>query len=134
MSAILATLLTMAAAHPVSTAGEWNCEAPATQAELNYCAHQEYKQADEILNLLWEQAAENAKNMDAAGGPDDGRPGYLETLLDGQRKWLAYRDAHCRMAGYEARSGSMEPMLVSMCLTRMTRQRIAELELLNGEI
>ena len=45
----------------------------------------------------------------------------------GQRGWIAYRDGQCELYGFEARGGSMEPMLVSGCKADMTRARTKEL-------
>jgi uncharacterized protein YecT (DUF1311 family) len=64
-------------------------------------------------------------DLKAMGG--DGRPGYEETLKKAQRAWIAYRDAVCEYEGYEARGGTMEPMLVNGCLARLTRTRTKEL-------
>ncbi|ANU07358.1 lysozyme inhibitor LprI family protein [Paraurantiacibacter namhicola] len=126
----LATLTLLIAAAP-APAQEWNCENPLTQSEMNYCAHQDYKKSDARLNEVWSRAAADAKARDADNTDmDDGRPGYFETLLEGQRSWLAYRDAHCRMEGYEARGGSLEPLLVATCKDHLTQLRSAELEAL----
>ena len=44
-------------------------------------------------------------------------------LLACQRAWLTYRDAQCLIEGYAARGGSMEPMLLSGCIARLTMAR-----------
>jgi len=61
-------------------------------------------------------------------GSADQRPGFFKSLLEAQRGWLRYRDAHCRVDGYAARGGSLEPLLVATCKTRLTRLRTAELK------
>ena len=48
-------------------------------------------------------------------------------MLEAQRGWLRYRDAHCRVDGYTARGGSLEPLLVATCKARLTRMRTEEL-------
>lgn len=53
--------------------------------------------------------------------------GALEALKKAQRAWIGYRDGQCELAGFEARGGSMEPMLVSGCLAELTRKRTDEL-------
>ena len=53
--------------------------------------------------------------------------------LPAQRGWIAYRDGQCELAGFEARGGSMEPMLVSGCLADLTRKRTKELKEFIGE-
>ena len=53
----------------------------------------------------------------------DDLKGADKALLAAQRAWIAYRDSQCELAGFEARGGSMEPMLVSGCLADLTRKR-----------
>jgi uncharacterized protein YecT (DUF1311 family) len=109
----------------------WNCADPQVQQEMNWCAGQEYEAADAALNAQWKITAEVMKQRDAEwaeiGSPDQ-RPGFFKSLLEAQRGWLRYRDAHCRVDGYTARGGSLEPLLVATCKTRLTRQRTAELK------
>jgi uncharacterized protein YecT (DUF1311 family) len=110
----------------------WDCDSPLVQQEMNWCAAQDYQAADAELNAQWAitAAAMKARDADfAAYGSDeyDKREGYFATLLEGQRGWLRYRDGQCAIEGYSACGGSMEPMLVSGCKTRLTRQRTAEL-------
>ena len=37
------------------------------------------------------------------------------------------RDASCDYEGFQARGGTMEPMLVAMCLARLTEERTKQL-------
>ncbi len=106
-----------------------DCENAFAQQEMNRCAAIEYQQADEALNRQWKIIAAVMKKRDADFGDafDDGRPGYFQTLLDSQRAWLQYRDKHCASEGYLFRGGSMEPLIVSTCKTRLTGLRTAEL-------
>jgi len=67
--------------------------------------------------------------QDNATRPDN-RPGFFASLLEAQRAWLTFRDAHCRLEGYYARGGSLEPLLVSTCKTALTEARIGELRAL----
>lgn len=102
------------------------------QQAMNMCAHREFLIADGKLNAQWKLTRSEMKRRDAqwdeAGGPDwDERPGYFASLLEAQRAWLTYRDAHCRSGGYVARGGSLEPLLVSTCKTTLTEARTAQL-------
>ncbi len=103
------------------------CAEPTTQQAMNYCAAQEWERADAALNHQWRATAAEMRRMDAAGAPDDGRPGYFSELLRGQRAWLVYRDHHCASVGNNARGGSMQPLLVANCKTRLTRTRTTQL-------
>ena len=104
------------------------CEQPITQRDMTMCAARDYEEADAALNAQWSQTADvmRARDRDLDRVYDD-RPGYFETLLAAQRAWLTYRDKHCTSAGYRYRGGSMEPMIVSGCKTKLTEQRTREL-------
>ena len=100
------------------------------QQPMNQCAYRDFLIADRELNAQWKITAEAMKARDAEFaeyGASDTRPGFFESLLEAQRAWLRFRDAHCRVDGYTARGGSMEPMLVSFCMTHLTRQRTQQL-------
>ena len=97
------------------------------QGEMNICAHADYLAADREMNAQWQKTAAQMKQADKTSVPSDGLPGYFEALLAGQRAWLTFRDAHCVSAGYWARGGSMQPMLVSSCLEKLTEDRTQQL-------
>jgi uncharacterized protein YecT (DUF1311 family) len=112
----------------------WNCDDPQAQQEMNWCAGQDYAAADAALNAQWRLTREAMKARDAefaaqsGGTMSDTRPGWFASLLEAQRGWLRYRDAHCALAGYEARGGSLEPLLVLTCKVQATRVRTEELQ------
>lgn len=102
------------------------------QQAMNICAAREFAAADADLNAQWELTRAEMKRRDASWdeelAPDwDDRPGYFATLLEAQRAWIVYRNAHCRSDGYSARGGSLEPLLVSTCKTALTKERTAQL-------
>lgn len=102
------------------------------QQAMNICAAREFAVADAQLNAQWEitRAAMKVRDeqWDEALAPEwDDRPGYFATLLEAQRAWITYRDAHCRSDGYFARGGSLEPLLVSTCKTALTKERTDQL-------
>lgn len=103
------------------------------QQAMNLCAYRDYLIADAELNAQWKISAAAMKARDTEfvgfGGPEyDRREGYFESLLEAQRAWLRYRDAHCRLDGYSARGGSLETLLASGCSERLTRLRTEELK------
>ena len=134
MLTVIAPLLLAQAAPPNP---DWNCDDPMVQQEMNWCAAQEYRKADRALNRQWKETAAAMKARDAVWQRDvemkDARPGFFATLLEAQRAWLKYRDTHCRAEGYYARLGSLEPLLVSTCLTALTKARTAQLRELVAE-
>ena len=116
---------------------DWNCHDPQAQQEMNWCAAQDYDVADLALNAQWKITSAKMKARDTASAdslPDwDDRPGWHASLLEAQRAWITFRDAHCRVDGYTARGGSLEPLLVSTCKTALTKARTRELrELADG--
>lgn len=126
---MIGSLLLMAAAAGLPS----NCNNAQTQTEINVCAAEDYKAADAQLNRQRAQTSAIMKEQDKGGdGAKDGRPGYHQALLDAQRAWLGFRDAHCRIEGYAMRGGSGEAMLVSGCLAEVTRARTAQLKALTA--
>jgi uncharacterized protein YecT (DUF1311 family) len=111
---------------------EWNCDNPQAQQEMNWCAAQDAERADAELNTVYRTAIEHAREADrdyaqATEGRADGDPSGEATLREAQRAWVAFRDAQCRLESYEARGGSMQPMIDGGCRATLTRARTAEL-------
>jgi uncharacterized protein YecT (DUF1311 family) len=107
---------------------EPNCKDPQSQSEMSACTYIDYEAADAAMNAEWKPLLaimkERDKDFERKG---DDRPGYVAALLDGQRAWLKFRDAHCVSEGYFARGGSMEPMAINGCLESVTRARTKQL-------
>lgn len=127
---MIAALLLLTAAQ-AGNLPECNEEAAnrGVQQDMNICAHREYLIADAAMNEQWKRTRDHMQALDAeADLPSwDERPGYWDTLLAAQRAWLQFRDAHCRSEGYEARGGSLEPLLVATCKTTLTEKRTEQL-------
>ena len=104
-----------------------DCGMAETQAAMNRCAFQAYERADTDLNDVWSDVRRTMQDRDRRSDYDDGEPGSWPSLLAAQRAWIAYRDAHCRLASYDARGGSLQPLLRSTCMTRLTEARTAQL-------
>ncbi len=86
--------------------------------QINYCAAEQFKLADDKLNSLFK------KKMAA-----------LETvkvknwLRDSQRAWISFRDSTCLYeAGPQQESGSVWPLEYYQCMERHTRYRNEDLE------
>ena len=105
-----------------------DCIDPQDQYSMTYCAGVDYEAADAELNELWpdmvaaarqndEYVAEQAKSM--------GVPTTVEALRAAQRAWIAYRDAQCDYEAYEVFGGTAQPMVGSLCLARLTNERVA---------
>lgn len=110
---------------------EPNCAEPVTQRDMNACADIEYQKADKDLNAAYRQLRNKMSEWDKTA--DETSRGALDALVAAQRAWVAFRDANCEVAGFQARGGTMEPMLVSSCLADMSTKRAEELrELSDG--
>tara|TARA_R110002020_G_scaffold85891_6_gene211561 strand:+ start:5585 stop:5992 length:408 start_codon:yes stop_codon:yes gene_type:complete len=120
----LATLLLPFAAQAQDP--EINCEDAQTQMEMTYCAEQDFVEADELLNAQYKLSRQATKAADADAMAD--LRGADAALVAAQRAWVAFRDAHCASYGYQARGGSMEPMLIYACQADLTRQRTEQLK------
>ena len=102
-----------------------NCAEPVTQRDMNACADIEYDKADKDLNAAYKQLRTKMSDWDKSA--DEESKGAVDALVAAQRAWVAFRDANCEVAGFEARGGTMESMLVSSCLADMSTKRAAEL-------
>lgn len=106
-----------------------DCENAMAQSELNICADRDYQAADAELNAAYKQAMAAAREMDASAREmGENYVGAVEALKRAQRAWIGYRDGQCELAGFQARGGSMEPMLVSGCMADLSLKRAAELK------
>ncbi|CCF20265.1 conserved exported protein of unknown function [Pseudorhizobium banfieldiae] len=105
---------------------EVDCENPVTQMEMTYCAEQDFAEADEQLNAQYKVTRQAMKDWD--GDAMDGLGSAADALLASQRAWLAFRDAQCAFYGYQARGGTVEPMLIYGCQAELTRQRTQQLK------
>lgn len=128
IAAILAALTVQA---PLDAeARKYHCDDARNQAEMNACAGIAFARADSELNAVWRTAVAQARAADRESGDfrgSDDRPGSEAVLRDAQRAWLIFRDAHCTLEGYDARGGTMEPMLYNGCRARITRERVVQL-------
>src|SRR5947209_5146986 len=105
-----------------------NCAEALSQLEMNACAGHDLEFADAAMNRAWKLLLPLMKKRDSDDVPAvDGRPTYTAALLDAQRTWLRYRDAHCQSYAYFARGGSMEPMQLYGCEAQLTNERTKQL-------
>lgn len=110
---------------------QYDCANPQFQQEMNYCAAIDFEEADQALNVAWKQVKAEIDRRDA--DLPARMQGWGEALLEAQRAWIAYRDAHCKSEGFQFRGGTMEPLIVSSCKAHQTRMRTQDLLLLIAE-
>lgn len=90
-----------------------------SQTMMTLCANQDYAAMDARLNQAYKKLE---KDSDAD---------TMHLLKTAQRAWIAFRDAECAYAAADSEGGSIHPMLVSMCLTKVTEDRIEQLRVDN---
>lgn len=95
-----------------------NCDTTMAQQELNRCADLAFQAADAELNDAYADAVAFARDV---GGEAE------EKLRVAQRAWVVFRDAACDAEAYPNEGGSIQPMIFSYCLARLTEQRRADL-------
>lgn len=111
----LAVILTLLALSPLAHAAEVDCKNANTQADMNFCANQDFKHSDALLNQAYKQKmsqlnADQQKKLEVA-----------------QRSWIAFRDRDCDFQSSGVEGGSVQPMIYAQCLQAKTEQRTAEL-------
>ncbi|ENV9336503.1 lysozyme inhibitor LprI family protein [Klebsiella aerogenes] len=107
------TLIAVAALLVSGAAWADDCSNANTQTEMNQCAAAQYQAADKKLNETWEQALKRASGQ------------QLELLKKAQQAWISLRDADCAFLASGAEGGSMQPMLISQCMTDKSVEREA---------
>ncbi|ATM90837.1 MULTISPECIES: lysozyme inhibitor LprI family protein [Klebsiella] len=105
----------IAAAALLASGAAWadDCSNANTQTEMNQCAAAQYQAADKKLNETWQQALKRASGQ------------QLELLKKAQQAWISLRDADCAFLASGAEGGSMQPMLISQCMTDKSVEREA---------
>ena len=86
-----------------------------SQQMMNICAGEDYKAADAKLNKAYQ---------DIVGGNDAKTNKLMQAA---QRAWITFRDAECNYSTADSEGGSIHPLEVSQCLTRLTDDRIKQL-------
>ncbi|MFY0129208.1 lysozyme inhibitor LprI family protein [Klebsiella aerogenes] len=105
----------IAAAALLASGAAWadDCSNANTQTEMNQCAAAQYQAADKKLNETWQQALKRASGQ------------QQELLKKAQQTWISLRDADCAFLASGAEGGSMQPMLISQCMTDKSVEREA---------
>jgi len=119
-----------------AAAQDWDCAKAddLPQQGMNWCAYEDWQAADKALNAVWPKVRAAVKKNDAElKAVDPSLVGADAALMKAQRAWIDYRDGQCEGEGFYARGGSLEPLLVTTCKTRMTSERTEELLLLIQE-
>jgi len=99
----------------------WSEASAQTQRDMNEDAATIFKEADKKLNSLYQKILKDYA--------DD--PVFIASFKKAQRCWITFRDAQLKMK-YPDREpgyyGSIQPMLETMYLTELTKDRIKALQ------
>jgi uncharacterized protein YecT (DUF1311 family) len=108
---------------PIAQAPSLDCTNAQTQAEMNACAAQDAKIADQKLNEVYQQLRAAIAN-DA----------QKQRLVTAQLAWIAFRDKDCEYSQRRYDGGSIMPMIYSSCIAERSEQRTKELQAYIDEI
>ena len=100
----------------VPAAHAYDC-ADQTQPGLDVCADAAFKKADAGLNGAYKDILKRLKDDSAK----------TKLLVTAQKAWLSFRDAECAFSAAGVTGGSIYPMVVSLCLERVTKERTEDL-------
>lgn len=103
-------------ATPTLAQDKLECSDPQTQMDMNQCASQDYETADAELNAVWSELRQ-----------DRGDSAEWEAILEAQRLWIPFRDAHCEAEAAPYEGGSIQPLIRLSCLAGVTNHRTAQL-------
>lgn len=93
------------------------CKEDGTMVEMKKCADEKYITADEQLNQIYEKLMARVKDQTVA----------KEHLTQAQRAWITLRDKSCSFESSPYAGGTIEGLIYTKCLTRITETRIKEL-------
>src|SRR4051812_14476482 len=86
-----------------------------TQVDMNRQSAAELKKADAEMTKAYREAMSYQDEMGK------------KLLLEAQRAWIKYKEAHCKSAAYGMESGSGYPQAYNSCLATLTKARTKEL-------
>lgn len=91
------------------------CKDPMNQRDMNMCADKDAGREDDLLNKNYKELVGRLEGKEKA---------QIKTV---QLAWIKFRDLQCHFEsdGYEG--GSMQPLVHSNCLYKLTKQRNKDL-------
>lgn len=100
-------------------ADEWTNSPPDTaqnQMELNFWASQQFTEADDELNRVWNELLPKLESKEK------------DALTDAQVLWVKFRDANANASAASYEGGSIQPYIYSQSRTQSTRMRTYQLK------
>ncbi len=94
---------------------------------MDQCGHRDFELADhELTNEFGKFISKSEKND--LNLKKDSEPISLPYFMKSEETWLAYRDNYCYGETYGLGQASMRYQVFWSCMTRMTKNRLAELK------
>ena len=100
------------------------CKEDGNQMEMNQCAYDNFRKADNELNRVYQELRAKQKDEKI----------YLKNLKTSQRAWIKFRDAEletlfsCAKKNKAICFGSMYGLLLNAEKTELTQQRVEQLK------
>lgn len=116
MKRTLLSVILVAFMAPVVHADE--CEDAADDVSMMECIKRAYKASDSKLNQTYRTIEHRLS------GDTDGK----HLLVQAERNWVAFRDAECSFAASGVAGGSAYPLVHTMCLHSLTKERVDQLK------
>jgi uncharacterized protein YecT (DUF1311 family) len=102
-----------------------------TQSAMTHCASAAFDHADARMSAQWAKTSAAFKRVDSDSRAGPWPTKAFDSLVQGQRAWLTYREASCRGVGLIYAGGSIAPMNELLCRAAITDTRTKELLLLS---
>lgn len=111
---IFSLALTALVAMPLAALAD--CTDPQTQSEMNMCANQDLAKADAELNATYKALMRTLDKTQQA---------EVKAI---QLLWIQFKNRTCHFESTSAEGGSIQPLLLSSCLTQLTKARTKDLK------
>lgn len=98
------------------------CPNAMKQNDINQCVHGEMLKADKALNTTYSQFLKTLNAQDQ------------QKLKESQRLWIQFKEKDCAFNASFYEGGSMQPMVLDICLMNKAQQRTKELKQLMNEL
>ena len=87
-----------------------------TQMQMNQQANSDYLKADGEMAKVYKKVQKALTTQKEQ-----------KLLLDAQRAWIKFKEAHCKSAAQAYVGGSIQPLIYSSCLQQLTEERTKHL-------
>jgi uncharacterized protein YecT (DUF1311 family) len=93
-----------------------------SNAEYQVCLYKSYQIANRRLNQVYKKLIGKISGNER------------KELIKAQRTWVQFRDSNCSFEVYASRGGTGYSGFLDQCLERMTRQRTADLSIIQNKL